>query len=101
MNNGTSKNLANGLVFKVKVWSPKAGINVRMRLELEPGDIDPPAYEIFKTLDASNEWVTLTFDFNTTPATANNVYTRLVLNTDWDTDPAGGEVYYIDDITQE
>ena len=98
---GPSIDLANGLIFKVKVWSPKAGIRVRMRLEQEPGVIDPPAYEIFQTLDTANEWVTLTFDFSSTPALADYVYTRLVLNTDWDTDPAGGETYYIDDITQE
>ena len=99
--NGPSIDLANGLIFKVKVWSPKAGINVRMRLEQEPGVIDPPAYELFQTVDTANEWVTLTFDFSTTPAQDTFVYTRLVLNTDWDTDPAGGETYYIDDITQE
>ncbi|TRX54905.1 PKD domain-containing protein [Fulvivirga sp. M361] len=99
--NGPSIDLGNGLIFKVKIWSPKAGINVRMRLELEPGDIDPPAFEIFQTLTPANEWVTLTFDFSTTPASSSAVYTRLVLNTDWDTDPAGGETYYIDDITQE
>ena len=99
--NGPSIDLANGLIFKVKVWSPKADINVRMRLEQEPGVIDPPAYELFQTVDTANEWVTLTFDFSTTPAQDTFVYTRLVLNTDWDTDPAGGETYYIDDITQE
>ena len=98
---GPSIDLANGLIFKVKVWSPKAGINVRMRLEQEPGVIDPPAYELFQTVDTANEWVTVTFDFSTTPAADTFVYTRLVLNTDWDTDPAGGETYYIDDITQE
>ncbi len=98
--NGPSIDLSNGLIFKVKVWSPKAGINVRMRLEQEPGVTDPPAYEIFQTLTNANEWVTLTFDF-TSQAMSSYVYTRLVLNTDWDTDPAGGEIYYIDDITQE
>jgi len=98
--NGPSIDLANGFIFKVKIWSPKAGINVRMRLEQEPGVTDPPAYEIFQTLGNANEWVTLTFDFSS-QAMSSYVYTRLVLNTDWDTDPAGGETYYIDDITQE
>jgi len=98
--NGPTIDLSNGMIFKVKIWSPKANINVRMRLELEPGDIDPPAYEVFQTLTPANEWVTLTFDF-TSQAMSSFSYTRLVLNTDWDTDPAGGEVYYIDDITQE
>jgi hypothetical protein len=98
--NGPVIDLANGLAFNVKIWSPKAGINVRMRLEQEPGVTDPPAYEIFQTLGNANEWVTLTFDFSTTAATSGNSYTRLVLNTDWDTDPAGGETFYIDDIEQ-
>ncbi len=99
--NGPSIDLANGLAFSMKIWSPKAGINVRMRLEQEPGVTNPPAYEIFQTVANANEWVTVTFDFSTTPATSGDVYTRMVLNTDWDTDPAGGETYYIDDIVQE
>ena len=99
--NGPSIDLANGFIFKMKIWSPKAGIKVRMRLEQEPGVVDPPAYELFQTVDTANEWVTLTFDFSATGAADTFVYTRLVLNTDWDTDPAGGEAYYIDDITQE
>ncbi|WP_445384825.1 PKD domain-containing protein [Robiginitalea sp. IMCC44478] len=98
--NGPDINLANGLVFTMKIWSPKPNINVRMRLEQEPGVIDPPAYEIFQTSGAANEWVTLTFDFSTTPAQSSFSYTRLVLNADWDTDPAGGETFYIDDIEQ-
>jgi len=92
--------LANGKVISMKVWSPKAGIRVRVRLEQEPGVTDPPAYEIFQTVANANEWTTLTFDFSTTPAADNAVYTRLVINTDWDTDPAGGETFYIDDIAQ-
>jgi hypothetical protein len=91
---------ANGLVFTMKVWSPKAGISVRMRLEQEPGVVDPPAYEIFQTLANANEWVTLTFDFSTTGALSTYAYSRLVLNADWGTDPAGGETFYIDDIEQ-
>ncbi|WP_445381978.1 PKD domain-containing protein [Robiginitalea sp. IMCC43444] len=98
--NGPDIDLSNGLVFTMKIWSPKPNINVRMRLEQEPGVIDPPAYEIFQTSGAANEWVTLTFDFSTTPAQSSFSYTRLVLNADWDTDPAGGETFYIDDIEQ-
>ena len=91
--------LSDGMIFNVKVWSPKANINVRMRLEQEPGVEEPPAYEVFQTLATANDWVTLTFDFSS-QATSSSTYTRLVLNTDWDTDPAGGETYYIDDIEQ-
>jgi hypothetical protein len=98
--NGPVIDLSNGLVFTMKVWSPKPGISVRMRLEQEPGVTDPPAYEIFQTTGNANEWNTLTFDFSTTPAQSTYSYTRLVLNTDWGTDPAGGETFYIDDIEQ-
>jgi len=98
---GPTIDLSNGLVFKLDLWSPKAGINVRVRLEQEPGVTDPPAYEIFQTSGAASTWETLTFDFSSTAATAGNSYTRLVINTDWDTDPAGGETFYIDNIVQE
>ncbi|MGM1057552.1 MAG: carbohydrate binding domain-containing protein [Bacteroidota bacterium] len=96
--NGPLVDLANGMVFKVKVWSPKAGILIRLRLEQEEGVTQPPAYEVFQTLATANEWVTLTFDF-TDQAMSSYTYTRLVLNADWDSD-GGGETYYFDDIEQ-
>ena len=90
--------LANGMIFTVKIWSPKSNVDVRMRLEQEPGVIDPPAYQIFQTLSNANEWVTLTFDF-TDQAMPSYTYTRLVLNTDW-ANGGDGQPFYIDDIEQ-
>lgn len=91
--------LSKGRIFKVKIWSPKGNVKIRMRLEQEPGVIQPPAYEIFQTLVTANEWVTLTFDF-TSQAQSGYSYTRLVLNTDWD-NAGTGDKYYIDDISQQ
>ncbi|MFI1744719.1 PKD domain-containing protein [Thalassobellus sediminis] len=95
---GPLVNLGNGMVFTMKIWSPKPNIQVRARLEQEPGVIDPPAYQIFQTLANANEWVTLTFDFSD-QAMSSYTYTRLVINTDWD-NGGDGQPIYIDDIEQ-
>jgi len=87
-------------VFTVKIWSPTAGINVRFQLEGGAA----PAYEVFQTVSAANEWVTLTFDF-TSQVNASDTYPKFSLFPDFDTsnqDPVSVEaIYYIDDITQQ
>ncbi|WNH14016.1 PKD domain-containing protein [Thalassobellus suaedae] len=95
---GPLVNLANGMIFTMKIWSPKPNIEVRARLEQEPGVIDPPAYQIFQTVANANEWVTLTFDFSD-QAMSSYTYTRLVINTDW-ANGGDGQPIYIDDIEQ-
>jgi hypothetical protein len=97
--------LANGTVFTVKIWSPKAGIQVRF--QLEGGVPDPattPAYEVFQTITTANQWVTLTFDF-TSQVNATDRYQKFSLFPDFDVtnmNPvAVGAIYYIDDITQQ
>ncbi|MEM7549387.1 MAG: hypothetical protein AAF363_06930 [Bacteroidota bacterium] len=99
--NGPTIDLSNGLVFTVRVWSPLPNNEFRMRLEQEPGVIDPPAFELFQTVTNANEWTTLTFDFSTTPAQSGFSYTRMVLNPGWNVNPSTGETYFIDDITQQ
>ena len=92
--------LANGTVFSVKIWSPKAGITVRFQLEGGAA----PSYEVFQTLATADEWVTLTFDF-TSQVNASDTYTRFSLFPDFDTSnqvPVSEEsIYYIDDISQQ
>ena len=92
--------LANGSVFKIKIWSPNAGITVRFQLEGGAA----PAYEVFQTLNTANEWVTLTFDF-TSQVNAADTYPRFSIFPDFDpsntADIAVESIYYIDDITQE
>ena len=91
--------LSNGTIFTVKMWSPTAGVNVR--LQLEGGAA--PAYEAFQTIPTANEWVTLTFDFTSQVNTA-DTYPKFALFPDFDFGnqvPVSVEaIYYIDDISQ-
>jgi hypothetical protein len=95
----TKVDLSKGRIFKIKVWSPKRNIKVRMRLEQQLGITQPLAYEVFKTLATATECVTLTFDFSA-QTQSTYTYTRLILNTNWD-GGGSGEKYYSNDISQE
>ncbi|WP_394749935.1 PKD domain-containing protein [Spongiimicrobium salis] len=98
----------NGTVFRVRIWSPKAGITVRMRLQ---GDNDgngatpvDPAFNVDLVLDTANEWVTLTFDFSAQVGANSYAYEEFVIQPDLDEvnmPPGDGSIYFIDDITQE
>ncbi|MEM1119542.1 MAG: IPTL-CTERM sorting domain-containing protein [Bacteroidota bacterium] len=88
-----------GTELKVKVYSPKAGINVRLKLE-QVGD--PSTFqELDATVNATNTWEELTYDF--TGATNAMMLQRVVIFFEFDdvNQPAGdGSVYYFDDISQ-
>ncbi len=92
--------LANGTVFTIKIWSPTAGVSVRMQLE---GGASP-AYEVFQTVNTANQWVTLTYDF-TSQVNASDTYPKFAIFPDFDFSnqvPVATEaIYYIDDITQQ
>ena len=93
-----------GTTFKVKIWSPKAGINVRMQLEKEGNQGPIVTYNLDQTLTTANSWQELTFDFSSTPLNLADGYDKIVIFPDFDDvgQPAGdGSVYYIDDIIQE
>ncbi|MEJ2584140.1 MAG: hypothetical protein P8Z38_03580 [Robiginitalea sp.] len=86
-------------VFKVNIWSPKAGINVRFQIEKEGGDAGLNLF-IDQTVDVAEQWVTLTYDFRGVVDPA-NAYDKFVIFPDFDAtnQPAGdGSIYYIDDI---
>lgn len=88
--------------FSLKIWSPKAGINVRFAIEKEGGDAGLNL-GIDQTLEVAEEWVTLTYDF-TGIVDPSNPYDKFVIFPDFDPagQPAGdGSIYYIDDITLE
>lgn len=55
--------LSQGTTFSFKMWSPKAGINVRFQLEKE-GQDNPANVFIDETITEANQWVTLTYDFS-------------------------------------
>ena len=85
--------------FTFKIWSPKAGINVRMNLEKEgiQGGLS-----IDQTLTEANKWVTLTYNFSDL-INAGDAYDKLVIFPDFNDvaqAPSDGSVYYIDDLEQ-
>jgi hypothetical protein len=82
-------------VFKVKVWSPKSGVIVKLKVEnLTDGDI---AMEVDAVTTVSNEWEELSYDFSAIDE--NNTYQKIVIFFDFD-NPGDGSVYYFDDIKQ-
>ncbi|MBF4491769.1 hypothetical protein IR010_04385 [Flavobacterium sp. MR2016-29] len=79
--------------IKIKTWSPKAGIVVKMKLEnLTNPDINT---EVDVTNTVANGWEDLTFDFSAVDNAKN--YQRLVVFFDFGTNGTGAD-YYFDDI---
>ncbi len=88
--------------FTIKIWSPKAGINVRFQLEKEGGG-GGPTVSLDQTVANANEWTTLTFDFSGV-VNPSEAYDKIVIFPDFDDvaqAPADGSIYYIDDVTQQ
>lgn len=82
--------------IKMKVWSPKAGIVVKMKLETKVA-ADATNIEVDATSTVANGWEELTFDF---PGVINsNNYQRVVVFFDFGQIGAG-TTYYFDDIKQ-
>jgi len=80
-------------LFKVKVWSPKDGALVKMKIEnLTNGDIN---YEVDAYTTVSSQWEELTYDF--AGVDINNEYQKIVLFFDFG-NPGDDAVYYFDDI---
>jgi len=79
--------------FKVKVWSPKKGAVVKLKVEnLTNGDINK---EVDAVTTVSNQWEELSFDFGT--INTGNSYQKVVIFFDFG--KTGDEsTYYFDDI---
>lgn len=94
-----------GSVFKFKIWSPKADINIRFQLEKEGNQGAIPTFNLDQTITEANQWVELTFDFSGTPLNLADGYDKIVIFPDFDEsnqNPVGAEaIYFIDDIIQE
>ena len=92
---------ATDTVMSVRVWSPEAGITVRLKLE-ESGD-NTHTVETDAVTTKAGEWETLTFDFsNQAEGTAelNVDYVFDTLSIFMNFGSAGSsETYYFDDIT--
>ncbi|MDG2195127.1 MAG: hypothetical protein P8K77_09860 [Polaribacter sp.] len=90
-----------GTNVKVKVWSPRAGLNLLLKFEdATPWPNTAASAEITSTTTVANGWEELTFDFSGISTTVN--FTNLVLIMDNGTNGDGSSNYtiYVDDITQ-
>ena len=91
---GSPINFSTFQKIKVKVWSPQAGIIVKLKLEnLANGSAINT--ELDATTTTSNAWEELTYDF-TGINNANN-YQRVVIFFNFG-NPGNGASYYFDDI---
>ena len=81
--------------IKMKVWSPQAGIVVKMKLE----NFSNPGINIERdvTLTTANSWQELTFDF--TGISTTNTFQRVVVFFNFGV-AGNGSAYYFDDISQ-
>lgn len=77
----------------MKVWSPKAGAIVKLKVEnLDNGEI---AHEVDATTTVTNEWEELQYDFSAIDVSQD--YQRIVFFFDFD-NVGDGSTYYFDDI---
>ena len=88
-----------GKIFKMKVWAPKIGTKVLLKIEnLSDGGIN---FEKEVLTKKAGEWEELIFDYNTVDATKD--YQKIVLIFDNGTvgDGSANFTYYFDDIILE
>lgn len=84
---------ASGDQFSLKVWSPKSGITVRLKVE---NDQDANIFhEVDGTTQTSNQWETIDFDFS--GIDKNNTYHKVVLFMDFG-NQGDDSNYYFDDF---
>ncbi|MDG5765982.1 T9SS type A sorting domain-containing protein [Balneolales bacterium ANBcel1] len=71
--------------FRMRVWSPRGGIEVMMKLEMQVG---PESPEMFAEVTAEEEWVELEWDIQELAGEA--PWDRVVVIADLSGDPASG-----------
>lgn len=82
--------------FKMKVWSPKVGAVIKLKIEnLTDNTI---SHEVDVTTTVANQWEELVFDFSDVDQTKS--YQKIALFFDFNVTPDGA-VYYADDIRLE
>ncbi len=93
---------SNNKIVKVKVWAPVAGKKLMLKFEGSPTDFDGGAFETDATISKANEWVELTFDYNspTLFPPVNNNDNKIVFFFDFGTsgDGSANSTYYFDDV---
>lgn len=87
-------------VFRLKVWSPRAGIRGLMKLEMEGTDITTG--DLFADVTVTDQWTELVWnldnpDFEDTPWDL----VVVIMDLDMDNPPTGGEnhTWYLDDFS--
>ena len=87
---------------KVKVWAPVAGKKLMLKFEGSSTDFDGGAFETDALIGKANEWVELTFDYNspTLFPPVNNNDNKIVFFFDFGTsgDGSANSTYYFDDV---
>ncbi len=78
-------------LIKVRTWSPKSGITVKLKLENADASI---THEVDITNTTANAWEELSYDFSDAPAAD---YIRIVIFFDFGT-PGDDSVYYFDEF---
>ena len=95
---------ANDTMMTVRVWSPDAGIQIRLKVE---DAADPTkSVETEATSTVANEWETLTFNFaneaaGTAPLNLSYTYNKISIFFNFGVEGAvvGEKTYYFDDVT--
>ena len=77
--------------IKVRTWSPKSGITVKLKLENDDASI---THEVDITNTTANAWEELSYDFSDAPAAD---YVRVVIFFDFGT-PGDDSLYYFDEF---
>jgi hypothetical protein len=77
--------------IKVRVWSPKTGIVVKLKLENQDASI---THEMDLNPSVGNSWEELTYDFSGAPAAD---YIRVVMFFDFE-NPGDDTIYYYDEF---
>jgi len=80
-------------LFKMKVWSPKA--NVVVRLKVENIDDDQIFYEVDATTTVTNQWEELEFDFS--GIDISQEYQKIIFFFDFG-NPGDDATYFFDDV---
>ncbi len=100
-------NMADGDQFTVKIWSTKANVPFRVRLQADLDGVANTAYNFDFTVMTANQWIEYTLDFSS-QVNGTEQYREIVIQPDYDPscegggcpDIATGGTYYIDDFVQ-
>ncbi|MEM6684316.1 MAG: T9SS type A sorting domain-containing protein [Bacteroidota bacterium] len=99
--------MADGDQFTVKIWSSKANVDFRVRLQTDLDAVANTAYNYDFTVTTANQWIEYTIDFSGV-VNGTEQYREIVIQPDYDAACEGGGcppiavggTYLIDDFVQ-